>query len=166
MADVEDSDEKPSKSALKREMTARQELGEALCQLSAAELASIPIEDPALLEAIIEAGRIHSNSASRRHRQFIGKLMRRIDPQPLEAALESLHQQRRDAAGRFHELEALRDLLLERGDEALGQVLERFAHADRQQLRQLTREARRSAGDTRGSAAARRLFRYLRELQE
>jgi ribosome-associated protein len=158
-------DEAPSKSALKREMTARQELGEALCGLSERELARIPIEDEALLAAIRESHRIRHHSALRRHRQFIGKLMRRIDPEPLQQALDELHREKRGESDRLHELEALRDTLVQQGDRALTQVLERFPQADRQQLRQLTREAQRERQEERPPKASRRLFRYLRELQ-
>ncbi len=161
-----DAFEAPSKSARKREMTARQELGEALCALSERELARIPIEDDALLAAIRESRRISHHSALRRHRQYIGKLMRRLDPQPLQLALDELHRERRGEARSLHELEELRDALLARGDEALGRVLERFPDADRQHLRQLLREARRERDAQRPPAASRRLFRYLRELQQ
>jgi ribosome-associated protein len=157
--------ERPSKSALKREMSARQELGEALCALSPRELARIPIEDADLLEAIEETKRISHHSALRRHRQYIGKLMRRIDPEPLQAALDALHESRRDEAEAFHELEALRDRLLREGDGALGTVLERFPLADRQQLRQLLRDAQREIAAEKPPRTSRRLFRYLRELQ-
>ena len=124
-----------------------------------------PIDDDDLLTAIAETHRIKSHSAARRHRQYIGKLMRRIDPEPIRAALEQMHQQRRDAAAAFHELEALRDTLLRDGDRALGSVLERFPGADRQQLRQLLRQAQREADQDSAPSASRRLFKYLRELQ-
>lgn len=156
----------PSKSARKREMLARQALGEALVALSSRELAAMPLEDGPLLQAIQEARTMRSHSALRRHRQYIGKLMRQIDPAPLQAALDELHQRDRAQATAFHALEALRDALLRDGDAALGEVLERFPQADRQQLRQLTRQARHDAKQERNSGASRRLFRYLRELQE
>jgi ribosome-associated protein len=156
----------PSKSAKKREMTARQKLGEALCELSAKELARIPIEDDALLEAIDEARRISAHSALRRHRQYIGKLMRRIDPEPIQTALDALYEERRGSADAFHELEELRDALLARGDDALAAVLARFPQAERQVLRSLAREARRHEDDERGKAPRRKLFRYLRELRD
>jgi ribosome-associated protein len=155
----------PSKSARKREMTARQELGEALCQLSPAQLATIPIDDDALLQAIVDARSIHSRSAARRHRQFIGKLMRGIDPEPIRSALEQIHHARSDAAAAFHDLEELRDALLRDGDRALSAVLERFPDADRQQLRQLLRNGQRDLDGNGARGAGRRLFRYLRELQ-
>ncbi|KGE03218.1 ribosome biogenesis factor YjgA [Pseudohaliea rubra] len=161
----DDADEAPSKSALKREMTARQNLGEALCALSPRELAAIPIEDPALAQAIAESRNITSRSARRRHLQFIGKLMRTVDPAPLQAGLDGLYRQRAENAAQHHELEALRDTLIDRGDAGLPAVLERFPEADRQHLRQLLRQARREQEAQRPPAAARKLFRYLRELQ-
>lgn len=164
--DADAADLPPSKSALKREMHARQALGEALCALSPRELEKIPIADEALLEAITTARTIRSNSALRRHRQYIGKLMRSIDPEPLQSALEALHATRRDAAAALHELEALRDRLLQEGDSALPAVLERFPGAERQALRQLIRQAQRDTREQRNSGTARKLFRYLRELQE
>ncbi|HKK23562.1 MAG TPA: ribosome biogenesis factor YjgA [Pseudohaliea sp.] len=157
--------EAPSKSARKREMTARQDLGEALCALSPKELAAIPIDDPSLAAAIVQSRDITSRSARRRHLQYIGKLMRGVDPAPLQAALDGLHRQRAAGAAQHHELEELRDTLLDRGDDGLPAVLERFPGADRQHLRQLLRQARRERDSDRPPAAARKLFRYLRELQ-
>ncbi|MFT7286605.1 MAG: ribosome-associated protein [Halieaceae bacterium] len=155
----------PSKSARKREMTARQTLGEALCDLSERELARMPMESPALLQAVLEAKRIRSNSALRRHRQYIGKLMRGIDPEPLQEALDELHQTRRGEALQFQALEELRDLLIRDGDLALPVLLERFPAADRQNVRQLLRRAHVEAEKEQPPSASRRLFRYLRELQ-
>ncbi|WOJ94994.1 ribosome biogenesis factor YjgA [Congregibacter variabilis] len=158
-------DEGPSKSARKREMTALQELGEALCALSPRELGKIPIDDEDLLAAIEESSRIKQNSAMRRHRQYIGKLMRRIDPEPLQQALDALYQSRTNDTQRFQQLEELRDKLIRDGDAALGKVINQHPGADRQQLRQLIREAQREAAAEKPPAASRRLFRYLRELQ-
>ncbi|MFT4769912.1 MAG: ribosome-associated protein [Glaciecola sp.] len=160
-----DFDEGPSKSARKREMTALQELGEALCALSPRELKKIPIDDEDLHAAIEESSRIRQNSAMRRHRQYIGKLMRRIDPEPLQRALDALYQSRKDKTLLFQELEVLRDTLISDGDQALGQVIDKHPEADRQQLRQLIREAQKEAAADKPPAASRRLFRYLRELQ-
>jgi ribosome-associated protein len=161
----EEFDEGPSKSARKREMTARQDLGEALCELSDKELARIPIEDEDLLTAIQETTRIKHHSALRRHRQYIGKLMRRVDPEPLQQALDALYQSRQDDSRQFKELEALRDQLLRDGDRALPVVLDRFPMAERQPLRQLVRDAQKEREAGKPPAASRRLFRYLRELQ-
>ena len=102
----------------------------------------------------------------KRHLQFIGKLMRDVDPEPLQAALDELHrpsQQRNDA---FHAIEALRDELLARGPEGVDIVLARWPQADRQQLRQLLLQHQREQQRGKPPAASRKLFRYLRELME
>jgi len=80
------TDSKPSKSARKREYLALQKLGEELLTLRESELVDIEL-DEGLLEAVLEARQIRSHGALRRQKQYIGKLMRRIDPEPLRAAL-------------------------------------------------------------------------------
>ena len=77
---------KPSKSAKKREYLALQKLGEELLSVKESDLLSMQLDDE-LLEVILEARRIKSHGALRRQKQFIGKLMRGIDPEPIRAAL-------------------------------------------------------------------------------
>ena len=156
----------PSKSARKRQMTALQVLGETLVNLSDGELAKIPIDDTRLREVIDEARNIRSHSARKRHLQYLGKLMRTVDPQPIETALASLHQSRRAEAEAFKALEAWRDRLLQEGDSAVEALLVRFPHADRQQLRQILRQHQRELERAQPPAAARKLFRYLRDLAQ
>ncbi len=159
-------EEGPSKSELKRRMTALQDLGVALTKLSDRELAQIPIEDERLRQAIDEVRRINTKSARRRHLQFIGKLMRDIDPEPIQQALDALYNSHQAATDRFHELELLRDDVLARGDDGVQAVLERWPDADRQQLRQWVRQHQRERANGRPPSASRKLFKYLRELQE
>ncbi len=154
----------PSKTALKRQMTALQKLGETLVELSDRELATMPIEDERLREVIQEARGIRSHSARRRHLQYLGKLMRDIDPAPIEQALEAMHQRRRGNAEAFHQLEQWRDRLLQEGDPAVQALLEEFPAGDRQLLRQLIRQHRKETQAGKPPAASRKLFRYLREL--
>jgi ribosome-associated protein len=80
---------KPSKSARKREYLALQKLGEDLITLRESELLSMPLDED-LLEAVQEARRIKAHGALRRQKQYIGKLMRHVDPEPINAALERL----------------------------------------------------------------------------
>lgn len=162
----EDRDEGPSKSELKRRMTALQELGVALTRLSERELSQIPVEDERLRQAIVEARRITTKSARRRHLQFIGKLMRDIDPEPIQKAMDTLYRSQQAETDRFHELEALRDDVLSRGDAGVQAVMERWPDADRQQLRQWVRQHQREHSGGQPPAASRKLFKYLRELQE
>ena len=82
---------KPSKSARKREYLALQKLGEELVTLRDSELLSMPLDED-LLEAVQEARRIKAHGALRRQKQYIGKLMRHVDPEPITAALERLRR--------------------------------------------------------------------------
>lgn len=82
---------KPSKSARKREYLALQKLGEELISLKQSDLRSLPLEED-LLEAVIEASQIKAHGALRRQKQYIGKLMRHIDPEPLRDELAKLRR--------------------------------------------------------------------------
>lgn len=82
---------KPSKSARKRQYLALQKLGEELLTVKESDLLSMDIDDD-LLAAIQDARRIKSRGALRRQKQFIGKLMRGIDPEPIRAALERVRR--------------------------------------------------------------------------
>ena len=82
---------KPSKSAKKREYLALQKLGEELITLRQSELEGLPLEDD-LREAVMEARQIKAHGALRRQKQYIGKLMRHIDPEPLRLELAKLRR--------------------------------------------------------------------------
>ena len=168
-ADIPDDDafydERPSKSARKREMQALQEIGEEVVGLSEGELATIPLEGE-LREAILTARRISSHEGRRRQLQFIGKLMRHVDSTAIAAALAELHNGRQLLNQRFHQLERLRDELIASGVGAMDKVLALHPDADRQHLRQLITAAGREREQQKPPAAARKLFRYLRELAE
>lgn len=160
------ADEPPSKSARKRQMLSLQAMGESLLELNDRQLASIPIDDERLMSAILECRKIHSNSARKRHLQYIGKLMRDIDPAPIEQALLELRHARQKSADAFHELEQLRADILAGGVGAVELAIARFPDADRQHLRQLVLQHQREAQHETSSAAARKLFRYLKTLQD
>jgi ribosome-associated protein len=156
----------PSKSAVKRAMTALQDMGGQLVQLSDRELARMPIEDETLARAISEARRIRSNSALRRQMQYIGKLMRKIDAEPIARALTELHQKKHQQTDAFHQLEALRDTLLEQGPDGIEDAMQLHPGADRQHLRQLLRQHQKEVSQNKPPAAARKLFKYLCELSD
>jgi len=82
---------KPSKSARKREYIALQRLGEELLTVKEPDLLGMQLDDE-LLEAVLEARRIKAHGALRRQKQYIGKLMRNIDPEPIRAALAQLRR--------------------------------------------------------------------------
>lgn len=156
----------PSKSERKRQMTALQELGTRLVDLSDAQLKKVPIEDSRLEEAIAEARRIKAWGGLRRQLQYIGKIMRQIDPAPIQQALDELDGQDQRANARFHQMERLRDDLVTQGDRAIDAVLLEFPMADRQHLRQLIRQYAHDQKKKKASTAPKKLFRYLRELDD
>jgi len=161
-----DHDEPPSKSARKRHMLSLQALGESLLELNDKQLAQIPIDDDRLLSSLREARQIHSKNARKRHLQFIGKLMRGIDPAPIEQALQQLDSARLQHNAAFHQLEQLRAAVLAAGPGGVELVMAKYPAADRQQLRQLVLQHQRESEQQKPPAASRRLFRYLKELQE
>ncbi len=157
--------EPKSKSQLKREMLALQELGKQLTELTPQQLSRFPLDDT-LRTAVIAAQNINSNGAYRRQLQYIGRLMRERDPEPIQRAFTALHQHDHVATAKQHRLEKYRDLLLTQGDDAIAEVLLAFPDADRQLLRQLIRQANAQQKNAQPVLAARKIFRYLRDLSE
>jgi ribosome-associated protein len=167
--DMDDQEEEysgPSKSAVKRQMIALQDIGESLTRLTEKQLINVPIEDERLLIAIRETHQIKSNSARKRQLQYIGKLMRDTDVEAIERALQAMYKHKQDKNDAFHQLEKLRDSILAQGQVGIEQVLTRWPSADRQQLRQLVLQHQRELKNNKPPAARRKLFKYLRELQE
>ena len=104
-------DERPSKGARKRASQELQELGEQLIELPDALLEALPLPD-SLRDAVLAARRFVSHGAQVRQRQYIGKLMRKIDTEAIRAALEA-HRQKENAATRqFKRIEQWRERLL------------------------------------------------------
>lgn len=153
----------PSKSQLKRDAHALQQLGIDLLDVPESEWASLGLAQE-LVSALREAKRLHSHGARKRQSQYIGKLMRDIDPEPIQQYFRQLHLKARRQAQKHHELEGWRDRLIEEGDPALVAFLELHAKADRQHLRQLIRQARKEQTGNKPPRSSRALFRYIRDL--
>jgi ribosome-associated protein len=163
--DEELRSERPSKSALKREAESLQRLGGELAGLNPRQLATLPL--PARLsESIRELHSIKSNGAKRRQMQYIGRLMREIDIEPIIAKLNQLRDEADGATAAFHRLEVWRERLISEGDSALGDWIDRHPNGDRQQLRQAVRDAQREQKSGKPAGAGRKLFRLLRQMSE
>lgn len=161
----EPNDQRPSKSERKRQMHARQAMGEELANLSNAELADMPV--PAdLMEAITIARRIKSREALRRQYQYIGKLMRKLETSELEDAMARRREHDHSLTRSFHELEVWRDRLIAEGMPAIDELKSEIPAADRQKLRQLSSNARKEHDQGQPARSSRLLFRYLRELKD
>jgi ribosome-associated protein len=156
--------ERPSKSSRKRAAHAVQDLGEALVGLGDAELDALKLPE-ALTEAIRAARRINSRGAAVRQRQYIGKLMRGVDPEPIRAALAARSAPAARDSERFRRAESWRERLLAPGAEALEELARHHPGIDRGEWQRLVGAARAERGRTgRGGVAARELFRALRAL--
>jgi ribosome-associated protein len=158
-----DPDEPPSKSARKREALDLQSLGEALIELPPADLAALGLPDT-LHDAIVAARDIDSRGARVRQRQFIGKLMRQVDPVPIRNALERRGLADRARVARERRIGEWRDRLLLDDASTWSDFRASYPHAPLDELRSLARQARAERDSARPPAAARRLFRRLREL--
>lgn len=163
----DDEDEfygRPSKSQVKREMDALQALGARLVTLSTDRLARVDMPDD-LRDAVRDAQRFTKHEARRRQLQYIGRLMRNIDPAPIQAALDEIDGVSAAANARQHALERLRTRLME-DDKVLGEIAEAHPGADLQHLRQLRRNALKEQAEGKPPRAYRELFRVLRTLKE
>lgn len=158
-----DIPEAPSRSQSKRNAEALQQLGEELVALSEQQLAALSLPEK-LRDAVAQARRISSHGALKRQRQYIGRLMRDLDPEPIRARLEELRGADRVSRARFQETERWRQRLLADGAPAVVEFLARFPQADRQHLQDLLREAAHEAGQNQPPRHARELFRYIQSL--
>jgi len=153
-----------SKTEMKQDMEALQKLGEELVAVKPATLEKFPLPDD-LRIAVADAQRF-KNEAKRRQLQYIGKVMRNIDPEPIQAALDKYRNKHSQATAELHKLEQLRDRIVEEGDSAVAEVMEKYPQADRQRFRQLYLQARREKKGNKPPKAYREIFQLLKELEE
>jgi ribosome-associated protein len=157
--------ESPSKTRLKQQSHELQQLGAALADLPEARLQRLQLPER-LLDAVKMLPDIRAHEGRRRQLQYIGKLMREVDPAPLrEAVAEARLGSARDTL-LLHEAERWRDALLA-DDEALTRWLQQHADCDAQRLRSLIRAARRENAapvEKRNPRSARDLFQFIRPL--
>lgn len=154
-----------SKSQRKRDALAIRALAADLLEMSDARLRRLAL-DESVLRAIGDAQRIHSNIARKRQLQYVAKLLRRIDTAEIQAAMAADRAEARALHARHHRAEAWRDRLLKDGDAALSELIAGRPGIDGQSMRQLIRRAAREAREGRPPAAARALFRALRDLDQ
>ena len=151
-----------SKSEIKRDAEALKKLGEKLVELTPAKLDKIPLDDN-LQEVIFLAQRLQKE-ARRRQLQYIGKLLRSTDVEPIQEALDKIENKHLQQQIVLHKLELLRDELIEQGDTALTRLLNDYPQADRQQLRNLIRSAKKEREQNKPAKAYRELFQCLKEI--
>ena len=159
----ETDEARQSKSARKREAASLQELGVELAGLPDPEIAALDLPDK-LFAALRDLKRLPSHGAQLRQRQYIGKLMRDIDPAPVLAKLAERKLRHDSEIRRFQLVERWRDRLLSDPAGAVPELLEEYPLADRAALMRLLQKAERERQEQRSPAGARELFAFLREL--
>jgi ribosome-associated protein len=162
---LEPDDSAPlSKTRRKQAMHALQDIGAQLVKLPASKLEKLPLPDE-LRQAVEDCRRFTKHEAIRRQMQYIGKLMRGIDPEPIARQLSAWKGDSDEEKALLHRIERWRDRLIEH-DDALTDFLRDHPDADATQLRQLIRNARHEAAQNKPPKSSRALFRLIRESLE
>jgi ribosome-associated protein len=153
-----------SKTQRKKAVHQLQALGEALVELSDDQLAAIELPE-ALRDAVMAARRITKFEARRRQLQYIGKLMRRVEVEPIRAALDAMLAGSRRQIAAHKRIEAWRERLLA-GPEALDELIAEYPAADARLLRALIHGALRERDAGSPPRSFRELYQALREVVE
>ncbi|WP_392566761.1 ribosome biogenesis factor YjgA [Utexia brackfieldae] len=151
-----------SKSEIKRDAEELKKLGVELIKLSKNELEKIPLDDS--LKASIELAQRIKKEGYRRQIQWVGKLLRSRDIEPINEALDKLKNKHNQQITLLHRIEQLRDNLVESGD--AEQIMSLYPTADRQLLRTLARTAKKELQTNKPNKSAKQIFQYLKELSE
>ncbi len=151
-----------SKSEIKRQMLALQELGEKVVALPEAQLSTVPLDNK-LRDAILLARKITKRGGLKRQLQYIGKLMRHVDPQPIQMAIEDIEKGHREAKQLFHQREQWRDQLLTGNTDTLTEFIQLFPETDMQRLRQYLRNYKTAKTDDKKKQISRLVFQLVSE---
>lgn len=155
--------EQKSKSRLKREMISVQDLGEELVELPIRLLQRFDLPE-SLLDAIEAARAMSARGARKRQLQYIGRLMREVDAEPIRKVMDDIKHGQVHAAQQLHLIERWRERVLSEGDDAIQALCEEYPETDRQRVRQWLRAVEQERAANKPPTAARALFQYLREL--
>ena len=155
----------PSKSQLKRDSHALQAMGKELVEMPEGKLQKFNLPD-SLKEAIYEARKLKNREAKRRHLQYIGKLMRISDIDEIQITLDKMDHQSLTYRQHFKQLEVWRERIITQGNKGIESFLKDYPRAERQQLRNLQRQANREIELKKPPVASRKIFEYIRSVSE
>jgi ribosome-associated protein len=162
--DAVDGDDRPSKTQRKKASHELQDLGEALVALPADRVDSLPLAE-SLLDAVREYKRTRTHEGKRRQMQYIGKLMRGADIEPIRQAVTDMQLGRAKDSLSLHRAEQARAELIA-SDDAVTSWIAAHPGVDAQALRTLIRNARKDAAlvpEQRSGRAYRELFQFLKQ---
>ncbi len=158
--------DRPSKSELKRQMTALQKMGQELVDSARDRVKRVPMPED-VRDAILECQNITNHEGRRRQMQFVGKKMRTLDEAEvalIQKTIDSWKGASKSETAAMHSLERKREKLLAK-DEALTELLAENPELDVQHLRTLIRNARKEQAENKPPKAYREIFQILKEIQ-
>lgn len=159
--------DRPSKSQLKREMTALQKLGAELIANSRDRVKRVPMPED-VRDAILECQKITDHEGRRRQLQYVGKKMRTLEPHEVAAiqkVIDSWRGTSKAEAAALHLIERRREKLLA-DDGALTELVASHPELDAQHLRTLIRNARKEQAENKPPKAYREIFQILKGLEK
>lgn len=158
------AEEPISKTQLKAEADQQQALGVRLTELPKDKLLKLDLPDE-VITAVLDSKKITANGATRRHKQYLGRLMREIDNAPILEQLARWDGKHTAENAYFHGLERWRDRMIENVD-VLAEFIALYPQTDIQQLRTLIRNAQKELAAGKPPKSSREIFRILREITQ
>ncbi|MBR0573840.1 MULTISPECIES: ribosome biogenesis factor YjgA [Pasteurellaceae] len=149
-----------SKSEIKRDAEDLKKLGAELVELSIPKLDTVPLSEK-LKEAITLAQRLKME-ARRRQIQYIGKLLRQCDIEPIQDALDKLNNTHKQQQAILHKIEIIREQLIEQGDATINHLMTDYPTLDRQKLRSLIRGVLKERENNKPPKNFREIYQYLK----
>jgi len=165
--EFEEEYDRPSKSELKRQMTALQKLGQELVEQPRDRVKRVPMPED-VRDAILECQQITNHEGRRRQMQYVGKKMRTLDEEEvalIQKTIDSWKGASKSETAAMHALERRRDKLLT-DDNTLTELLAAHPELDVQHLRTLIRNARKEQAENKPPKAYREIFQILKQLQK
>ena len=151
-----------SKTTIKKEMLELKQLGDKIVALSENQLKKIPLDEK-LSDAVMSARKITKHGGRKRQMQYIGKLMRHVDSEPIRAALDIIENGYAQDNKLFHLKEQWRDELLIADKEKLTAFYQQFPDVNLQLVRQLIRNHKNAKTDDKKIVVARQVFKLVSE---
>ncbi len=155
--------EKKSRTAVKREAEGLQKLGERLACFSVDQIKAMNIPEE-LKKAVLNVKSIKKFGAKRRQYQYIGSIMRKIDPDIVVNAMDKISMGRYIALEKIKQIEKWRDDFINDPDDFIEKFISLYPQTDRQRLRNLIRNVRNASNGDNNSRFMRPLFKYIRQI--
>jgi ribosome-associated protein len=161
-----EQEEFESRSDIKRAAQAVTDLAETIAQMSEDQIKRLQLPQN-FTEAVLLYKKIGKGPALKRQKLYLGKMLRDNEPLIVEIKekLAEIELKKKQQNAHFHKLEQWRDRLIAEGDAALHELLQQYPQVDRQQIRQLMRNAQKEQQQNKPPKSSREIFQYLKSLE-